>query len=81
MGKKLYYKYKNLFDQKIGNGTLLIFIIALLIILIVSFIPSKTIEYKTSLLEPKDIIEHSNNTAHTITINNKVYTIAFQELK
>lgn len=83
MFEKVVKNYYKLFDEKLENGTLVVLIIALIIVLLGSLLQDeKILEYsKTNLLEAHIIPSTPLNNKDIILIDGKKYQVIFQETK
>ncbi|MGB2110612.1 MAG: hypothetical protein ACPHY8_01430 [Patescibacteria group bacterium] len=74
MLKKMIQGYKKLMDEKIGNGTLVVSIIAILIVVIASCMPNasylKANALETAFIQTNDIVQ----------IDGKTFKVVLQEM-
>lgn len=75
MLKKIFKAYKKFFDEKLGNGTWIVSIIALLIIVIGSCTPNAHY-LKANALEATSFVQHDDQ----VTINGKTFKVVLQEI-
>jgi hypothetical protein len=75
MLKKIFKAYKKFFDEKLGNGTTVVSLIAVIIVLIAGCTPNA--QYlKANALEATSFVQHDDQ----VTINGKTFKVVLQEI-
>lgn len=76
MLKRMYKAYKKFFDEKLWNGTAMVSLVAILIVLIAGCTPD--LHYlKANAMEATSFIQQDD----TVTINGKTFKVVLEEMK